>query len=484
MQEFDPRQAVARYSPRIMVAAIGLLALGVGWKLTAGIDLNRQPVLDTATFSALQHQAFQQTEAQPGLSRPQSIPVKIQPGETFAAAVQRAGVTAAEAQAAVSMLGQAMDTVNIKAGLGFEAAIARPLGDTGPAKLLGLSLRTGPATAITLSRTFDGAMRLRELAEPVREETTVAQGKMEGSLYQSAASAGATPAVTAEVVKLFAHKLDFSRDIKPGDQFRMVFDRKVTESGRTVETGDLLYAEIAAKGGKTRFYKFDRAGGQSDFFDEMGKNIKGFLLKTPVDGARITSTFGVRKHPVLGYTRAHQGVDFGAGTGTPIVAAGDGVVLEAKRWGGYGNWLRLRHGGGWDTGYGHISRYAAGIRPGVRVRQGQVVAYVGSTGLATGPHLHYETWLNGNRVNPLSAKVPQGTILAGAELNAFRAQKAKVDTLLAKAGGGSAQAANAISAAPFSAPAFTAKTLPRETPRLAEADISRVHDGLRPSQRR
>jgi murein DD-endopeptidase MepM/ murein hydrolase activator NlpD len=130
---------------------------------------------------------------------------------------------------------------------------------------------------------------------------------------------------------------------------------------------------------------------------------------------------------VLGYTRAHKGVDFGAGTGTPILAAGDGVVLEARRWSGYGNWLRIRHSGQWDTGYGHISRYAPGIRPGVHVRQGQVVAYVGSTGLATGPHLHYEVWLNGQRVNPIGAKVPQGTILAGAELSRFKAQRAHID---------------------------------------------------------
>jgi murein DD-endopeptidase MepM/ murein hydrolase activator NlpD len=154
-----------------------------------------------------------------------------------------------------------------------------------------------------------------------------------------------------------------------------------------------------------KFYRFQRANGEAEYFDEFGKNIKGFLLRTPIDGARITSLFGLRRHPVLGYTRAHQGIDFGAGTGTPIVAAGDGVVLEARRWGGYGNWLRIRHNGGWDTGYGHISRYASGIRPGMHVRQGQVVAYVGSTGLATGPHLHYEVWKNGQRQNPIGAKI-------------------------------------------------------------------------------
>ncbi|MGH6911217.1 MAG: M23 family metallopeptidase, partial [Phenylobacterium sp.] len=189
------------------------------------------------------------------------------------------------------------------------------------------------------------------------------------------------------------------------------------------------YAELHG----VKFYRFERANGQADYFDEFGKNIKGFLLRTPIDGARITSLFGIRRHPVLGYTRAHQGIDFGAGTGTPIVAAGDGVVLEARRWGGYGNWLRIRHNGGWDTGYGHISRYAKGIRPGMHVRQGQVVAYVGATGLATGPHLHYEVWKNGQRQNPIGAKIPQGTVLAGVELAEFKAQKAHVDGLLSGA---------------------------------------------------
>ena len=177
-----------------------------------------------------------------------------------------------------------------------------------------------------------------------------------------------------------------------------------------------------------------------------------------MDGARITSTFGLRKHPVLGYTRAHQGVDFGAGTGTPILAAGDGVVLEARRWAGYGNWLRIRHSGQWDTGYGHISRYAPGIRPGVHVRQGQVVAYVGATGLATGPHLHYEIWRNGERVNPIGAKVPQGTVLGGSELAAFKSQKARIDRLLADGG------------SPVSGD---------ETPKLAMADLQKAKSKLR-----
>jgi murein DD-endopeptidase MepM/ murein hydrolase activator NlpD len=428
MQEFDPRQPVLRFAPRILAAAAAVAALAVGWKLLPGHErATAAAVADPAAAAALQHAAFTRAEAQPGFARPEKVPVKILPGETFEAAVRRAGVAPDEARRAVETLAEAMDTVHIKAGMAFDAAIAQPRGQRGPARLIGLSLKTGPATAITLSRTFDGALRLRELEEKIRDETTVAEGEVTGSIYESAAKLGATPAVTAEVVKLFAHKLDFQRDIQPGDEFKLVFDRKVTESGRTVAVGELEYAELHG----VRFYRFERNDGDVQYFDEAGKNIKGFLLRTPVDGARITSLFGMRRHPVLGYTRAHQGVDFGAGTGTPILAAGDGVVKEAGRKGGYGNWLKIGHGGGWDTGYGHISRYAKGIRPGVHVKQGEVVAYVGATGLATGPHLHYEVWLDGQRVNPIGAKVPQGTVLGGTELAQFNAQKAHVDGLLA-----------------------------------------------------
>jgi murein DD-endopeptidase MepM/ murein hydrolase activator NlpD len=431
MEKFDLRRIAFRPRGRAIGLVAASLLLGVGCGL---VFVHRRPAtpppLDPAAVAALQNAAFTQAEAQPGFARPETVPVKLERGETLEGAVQRAGVAPAEAQRAVEMLGRAMDTVHIKAGLLIQAAIARPRAanpsqGAGEARLIGLSLRTGPASALTISRSFDGALRLRELDEKLRDETAVADGSIEGSLYESAERIGATPQITAEVVKLFAHKLDFQRDIQPGDAFRLIFDRKVTEAGRTVEAGALQYAELHG----VKFYRFAR-GSDVEYFDEFGKNIKGFLLRTPVDGAHITSLFGMRKHPVLGSTRAHQGIDFGAGTGTPILAAGDGVVAQASRWGGYGNWLRIRHTGGWDTGYGHISRYAAGIHPGVHVRQGQVVAYVGATGLATGPHLHYEIWKNGQRVNPIGAKVPQGTVLAGAELSRFKAQKAHIDSLL------------------------------------------------------
>jgi murein DD-endopeptidase MepM/ murein hydrolase activator NlpD len=434
MSQFDPRSAQTRYTPVLLgcVAVAASTALGLG---TAALlhQKAKGPASPTvAQIKALEHQAFAEAQARPGLTTPQSLPMKIQSGETFEAAVRRTGVAPAEARTIVKTLAQAFDTVHIKAGLAFQAAIAHPRGRGGPAQLIGLSMQTGPASAITLSRTFDGALHLRELEEKIRDETTVAQGTMDGSLYESALKAGADARMVSEAVKLFSHKLDFSRDIHPGDNFTMVFDRKVSESGKTVETGQLLYAEIGAKGQTTRFYRFDNDG-HSDFFDELGKNIRGFLLRTPVDAARVSSGFGMRLHPILGYTRMHPGIDFAAPTGTPVYAAGDGVVEEVRWAGGYGHWLKIKHQGGWETGYGHLSAYARGLHPGEHVHQGEVVAYVGSTGLSTGPHLHYEVIDKGAKINPKGAKVPQGTILAGRELAAFRTQKGHIDTLITAA---------------------------------------------------
>jgi murein DD-endopeptidase MepM/ murein hydrolase activator NlpD len=431
MQEFDPRHPPVRYAPRLMICAVGFAALALSWRLTVKEPV--QPGEGLPDHAVLAADRPQPARARTDIQRPEQVAMTVLPGETLRQSLLRLGLAPAEADQAVRTLGSAFDTVNIKAGLAFQAAVARPIDHRGPARLIGLSLRTGPATAITLSRTFDGALRLRQTEEAVKQETTVAEGRMAGSLYASALSAGATPELTAQVVKLFANKLDFSRDIHPDDEFRLVFDREATPSGRTIETGELLYAEIGAKGQVTRFYRFKPPGSsEAQYFDQDGKNIRGFLLRTPLDGARVTSGFGMRMHPILGYSRMHTGIDFGAPIGTPVYAAGDGVVKQARWAGGYGRWLEIQHNAQWSTGYGHLSGWA--VHEGERVHQGEVVGYVGSTGESTGPHLHYEVILNGQKINPAGAKVPQGTILGGRELVAFEAQRSRIDALLASQG--------------------------------------------------
>ena len=437
MAQFDPRRRPLRFAPHLLTGAatitVAVLVLRIaahpGATAPQSIGVSTSIVtpqaFDPTAMAALEARAFAAAAARPGLGLPQTVQVSLRAGESLDAGVRRLGVSPQDAAAAAS----ALKARGVRAVSAFQAAIARPRQGAGSARLVGLTLRTGPATSVALSRSFDGAMKLRELDEKVSDETTVAHGRIAGSLFQSASQMGATSAVTDQVVKLFSHKLDFSRDIIDGDAFTLVFNRQRTESGRTVETGELLYAQLFAHGQPTRLYRF-RHEGKWEYFDENGKNIKGLLLRTPVDGARMNSNFGMRKHPILGYMRMHQGVDFAAGWGTPVLAAGDGVIEEVRRAGGYGNWLKIRHNKEWETGYGHLSRYASGVHPGVHVRQGQVVAYVGSTGMSTGPHLHYETWDHGRRVNPAAVRIPAGVILGGRELVSFRSEKNRIDSLV------------------------------------------------------
>ena len=390
------------------------------------------PPLTATQIAALEAEAFAAAGSPAGLTAPEAVPVQIRRGETFEQAVRRTGVAAEEASAVAATIANAFDLTELRAGLKFETAIAKPRDGRGDARLIGLTMRTGPASQLTVSRSFDGALRLRSLEEKVTHETVVLKGDVERSLSASARELGATASIVRAASRLFATKFDLQRDIRASDEFTLVFDRDVTEAGRTVDVGDLMYAELK---GRT-FYRFRPAGAkEAQFFDENGKNLRSAMMRTPLQSfRRVSSNFGVRTHPISGYRKMHQGIDFAAGTGTPVVAPADGVVVEARRWGGYGNWLRIRHANGLESGYGHLSRYGSGIRAGQRVSQGQVVAFVGSTGASTGPHLHYEIWRNGQRINPAGIRTQEGTELSGADLAAFRAEKSRIDRIIASGG--------------------------------------------------
>lgn len=410
------------------IFAFALIAGGswVGWRALA--PLGPAEAAAPATISApqgLEERALLAAGRRDGWRAVESRTLAL--NDTVAAVLMAAGVPADDARDAEQALASAgappaLDgrlTVSLARGASFDSL-----------QLAGLSWRTGPAGAVLLTRTADGGYRVRTAEEAVRMETAVAAGTIDGSLYSSAARAGADERIISEALSLFSRRLDFERDLSEGDPFRLVYDRQVTEDGRVLSSGALLYAEVDAADGPARFYRYER-GGRVGWFDAFGRDMRGFLLRTPVDGARITSGFGLRRHPILGYTRMHQGIDFGAVTGAPVLAAGDGVVVEAGWKGGYGNWVRIRHANGWETGYGHLSGYARGLRPGATVRQGQVVAFVGSTGQSTGPHLHYEIWRDGERLNPLSVRPAQGVQLVGADLSAFEARRARIDEALA-----------------------------------------------------
>ena len=432
MAQFDPRRQPTRFAPHLLTAVAALSVALLAGRVYQPAQASEVPELTSQQVAALEARAFANAAAPEGLMSPEAVDVQIRKGETFEQAVRRTGIGADDAQALVATLANALDTSAMRAGQKFETAISRPRGGRGDARLIGMTMRTGPASQLTVSRSFDGALRLRALEEKVTNETVVLKGDVRGSLSATAARLGATDSVRRKAGQLFAHKFDMDRDIRASDLFTLVFDRSVTEQGRTIASGELLYAEL--KG--VVFYRFQVPGSrEAQYFDATGKNMRSGMMRTPLDRVtRISSNFGFRRHPIAGYRKMHQGMDFAAGTGTPIVAPADGVVVEARRWGGYGNWLRIPHSNGLETGYGHLSRYGSGIRAGQRVSQGQVVAYVGSTGASTGPHLHYEIWRNGQRINPAGIRTDLSTTLAGSDLTAFRAEKARIDRIIASGG--------------------------------------------------
>jgi len=229
------------------------------------------------------------------------------------------------------------------------------------------------------------------------------------------------------MVRAFSYDVDFQREVRQGDSFTVLYKRVDDEFGHPTNRGQMMYGEMVINGTRLRLYRFTPKGGEPGYYNAAGENIRKSLLRTPIDGARLTSGFGMRWHPILGYSRMHQGVDFAAPSGTAIYAAGDGVVTRAGPSNGYGNYIEIEHAQGYATGYGHMSGFAAGIHDGVHVRQGEVIGYVGMTGMATGPHLHYEVHVNGARIDPLSVKMPAITKLAVEDLKAFEKTRDAVD---------------------------------------------------------
>jgi murein DD-endopeptidase MepM/ murein hydrolase activator NlpD len=287
---------------------------------------------------------------------------------------------------------------------------------------------------ITITRTTQGTFT----ADIVKKELTVhshrAGGIIDGSLYMSGMQAGIPTAVVQEMINMFRYKVDLQREVHAGDKYEVYYDYYYTPEGQPAKNGAISYAMITLSGKQIPMYRFQPDPNEpAEYFDTRGISVKGMLMKTPVDGARISSGFGSRFHPILGYTRMHKGVDFAVPTGTPVMAAGAGTIQFMGWSNGYGNFVKLDNGSGYATGYGHLSRFAPGMRRGAKVRQGQVIAYSGMTGMATGPHLHYETFVNGTQVNPLTLKMAQGRSLGGKDLRLFQEKRLEIDNLVANA---------------------------------------------------
>ena len=248
------------------------------------------------------------------------------------------------------------------------------------------------------------------------------------SLYKSALEKKIPASVIIEFARIYGFQVDFQRDIRKKDKFQIMYEVFVDEKKKIIETGNILFANLILSGEDNSLYFYD-AQGSIGHYDKSGKSIQKALMKTPINGARLSSPFGMRKHPIDGFNKMHKGTDFAAPLGTPIMASGSGVIKKAGWCGGGGNCVVIKHNSTYQTIYAHMSKFAKSIRAGVRVKQGQIIGYVGSTGKSTGPHLHYEVLVNGKRVNSQTLKLPSGKILKGGERKLFETKKIKLDVL-------------------------------------------------------
>ncbi|MAV48941.1 MAG: peptidase M23 [Pelagibacteraceae bacterium] len=261
------------------------------------------------------------------------------------------------------------------------------------------------------------------------KKTVLGEGLIKSSLFQAAQKENIEAEVVVDFARIFGFEIDFQRDIRKNDIFQIVYDKYVDDDGELQKNGKIIYAYMKNKGREIALYRFVDQKGIPGYYQTNGKSIEKALMKTPINGARLSSTYGMRKHPILGYNKMHRGTDFAAPKGTPIMASGSGIIEMAKWNGAYGKYIRIRHNSKYKTAYAHLNGYARGIKRGAKVRQGQIIGYVGSTGRSTGPHLHYEVLVNGKRINSQRLKLPSGRTLRGEDRKKFEISRIKIDVM-------------------------------------------------------
>lgn len=360
------------------------------------------------------------SEIEDEAGRPLRQVVQVDRGDTLLDLLVRIGVSSAEAHEAIGALRKVYNPRSLRAGQEITVSFARPADGIGAGIFQGLSLEPEAGREVFSERQGDGFAASDVTHQTTRRVEHFA-GTIRSSLFEAASQAGLPASATIEMIRALSYDVDFQRDLQPNDGFEALVERHYDKQGRLVREGSVLYASLDLSGKPISIYRYVDGNGDADYYDGKGESVKKALLRTPVDGARLSSGFGKRKHPILGYTKIHRGVDFAAPTGTPIMAAGTGTVEMAGPHGGYGYYVRIRHNSQYSTAYAHLSRFAPGLKAGKTIKQGQLVGYVGSTGRSTGPHLHYEVMVGGKQINPLSIKVPSGTQLAGKEFERFKA---------------------------------------------------------------
>ena len=297
--------------------------------------------------------------------------------------------------------------------------------------IIKFSVPISKSTTVEISKDDEDNIIAKKIITKLFKKKTLAENYIKKNLYSSAIEEKINPEIIIEFARIFGFESDFQRDIRKNDYFRIVYDKYFDENGEFVKSGSIHYAHMSVNSRKITLYKFgdDKSYG---YFDINGKSVEKALMKTPINGARLSSSFGMRKHPILGFNKMHKGTDFAAPEGTPIMAAGSGTVVLAKWGGGGGNCVKIKLNSTYQTVYAHMKNFARGIKAGKKVRQGQIIGYVGSTGMSTGPHLHYEVIVNGKKVNSQKLKLPSGKVLKDDERKKFEIHRIKTDVLIAE----------------------------------------------------
>jgi murein DD-endopeptidase MepM/ murein hydrolase activator NlpD len=357
--------------------------------------------------------------------RYKSINHKILQGETFVKILNIYSVPNKEIAKVKKNLINEYNLNNLKTDLNIKFTIDQ----SNNKKITSFVLPVSRTKKIQLTRNFETDLFEKKIIiTNLNRKIIFKEGKILQSLYKTAIDLNVKPNIIVEFARIYGFQVDFQRDIRKNDNFQIMYEVFEDDNGKIFETGNIIYANLKLSGTNNTLYYFNQKGSEGHY-DENGKSIKKALMKTPINGARLSSSFGMRKHPIDGFNKMHRGTDFAAPMGTPIMASGDGVITRARWCGGGGNCVKIKHNSTYQTVYAHMKNFARGVKEGLRVKQGQIIGYVGSTGKSTGPHLHYEVIENGKKINSQKLKLPSGKILKGKERKMFEVSKIKLDVL-------------------------------------------------------
>jgi murein DD-endopeptidase MepM/ murein hydrolase activator NlpD len=348
-------------------------------------------------------------------------------GDTLLSLFTKAGTEPSEASEIIDAFSAIFAAKDLKSDQELRFSMVPAPSDTGQMEPVKVSIFDSGSHLATVARNRLGeyVASTEAVGNDVKAPPASSRATLYAAFYHAALEQHIPADTILKLLRVHSYDVDFKQKVKAGDTFEMFFD-----GGNDDEVGELLYTSMTIDGQDRKFYRFRTPDDVVDYYDEQGNSAKKFLMRNPVKGGRFTSGFGDRRHPLLKYLKMHTGVDWAAPTGTPILAAGDGTVEQVGGKGGYGNYVRLRHANGFSTAYGHMSRYAAGVVPGVAVKQGQVIGYVGSTGMSTGPHCHFEVLVNSKFVNPMTIQVPRGLQLNGRQLAEFQRERGRIEALM------------------------------------------------------